>query len=143
MKRILIVDDNSIIVKIYREKFLQAGFEVETAENGLLAVKALMSSRMDIVMLDLIMPLMNGVDVLRYIRATSGLKAMPVIILSEAYMSDLAQEASKIGVELTLLKSSCTPAMLLEAVNKILSGTALELDTSHMLAVRPKTEKSA
>jgi CheY-like chemotaxis protein len=138
MKKILIVDDNPIITKIYRERFMQAGYQAETAENGFMAMKALLATHPDIVLLDLMMPIMHGVDVLRYIRTTPELKATPVIILSEAYMSDLAQEAAKIGAELTLLKSGCTPALLLDAVNKILNGQPLEMDTSLMLAVRPK-----
>ncbi len=139
MKKILIVDDNPIITKIYRERFSQAEFQAETAENGLAAMKLLMALRPDIVVLDLMMPVMHGVDVLRFIRSSPDLKATPVIILSEAYMSELAQEASKIGAELTLLKSGCTPALLIDAVNKILSGAPLELDPSFMLAVRPKS----
>ncbi len=138
MKKILIVDDNPIITKIYRERFSQAGFQAETAENGFAAMKSLLGLRPDLVVLDLMMPVMNGVDVLRFMRSTPDLKATPVVILSEAYMSELAQEASKIGAELTLLKSGCTPALLLDAVDKILSGTPLELDPSFMLAVRPK-----
>ncbi|HEY1662726.1 MAG TPA: response regulator [Verrucomicrobiae bacterium] len=138
MKKILIVDDNPIICKIYRERFSQAGFQVEVAENGFLAMKALMSVRPDIVLLDLMMPIMHGVDVLRYVRATPELKATPVIILSEAYNSDLALEAAKIGAELTLLKSGCTPAILIDAVNKILSGEPLGMDLSQMLAVGHK-----
>jgi CheY-like chemotaxis protein len=138
MKKVLIVDDNPIITKIYNERFSQAGFQTETADNGFKAMKAMLSFRPDIVLLDLMMPIMHGVDVLRYIRTTPELKATPVIILSEAYMSDLAQEAAKIGTELTLLKSGCTPALLLDAVNKLLSGAKLEMDTSAMLAVRPK-----
>ena len=95
MKKVLIVDDNPIITKIYRERFAQAGYQAETAENGFMAMKALIATRPDIVLLDLMMPIMHGVDVLRYIRATPELKATPVIILSEAYMSDLALEAAK------------------------------------------------
>jgi CheY-like chemotaxis protein len=94
MRKILIVDDNPIITKIYRERFAQAGYQAEIAENGFMAMKAVLALRPDIVLLDLMMPIMHGVDVLRYIRTTPELKSIPVIILSEAYMSDLAQEAA-------------------------------------------------
>ena len=138
MKKILFVDDNPLIVRVYCEQFNEAGFEVQSAENGLAAMKALLSMRPDVVVLDLIMPVMNGVDVLRFIRTAPDLKATPVIILSEAYMSELAQEAAKIGPDLTLLKSGCTPALLIDAVNKMLTGAPVEMDTSFMLAIRPK-----
>jgi CheY-like chemotaxis protein len=84
------------------------------------------------------MPIMHGVDVLRFVRSSPEIKTTPVVILSEAYMSDLAQEAAKIGAELTLLKSSCTPNLMVEIANKIFSGAPLELDAEKMLAVRPK-----
>lgn len=142
MKKILIIEDNPIISKIYAQKFQQSGFQVETAENGFIGMKFLVSLRPDLVLLDLMMPVMHGVDVLRFIRTTPDLKATPVIILSEAYMSELAQEAAKIGAELTLLKSSCTPALLVDVANKIFSGTPLGMETSQMLAVRPKDEEN-
>jgi CheY-like chemotaxis protein len=142
MKKILIIEDNPIISKIYAQKFQQSGFQVETAENGFIGMKFLVSLHPDLVLLDLMMPVMHGVDVLRFIRMTPDLKTTPVIILSEAYMSELAQEAAKIGAELTLLKSSCTPALLVDVANKIFSGAPLGMETSQMLAVRPKDEEN-
>jgi CheY-like chemotaxis protein len=142
MKTIFIVEDNPIIHKLYRDKFLREGFQVESAEDGLIAMRTLATSRPDIVVLDLMLPMLNGVDVLKYIRSTPDLKATPVVILSEAYMSDLAQAAAKIGAELTLLKSSCTPNLLHEVVNKILNGEKVEIDPSQRLAA-PAIEKPA
>ena len=141
MNTIFIVEDNAIISKLYRDKFLREGFHVEVAEDGLAAIRMLATLRPDVVVLDLMLPMLTGVDVLQYIRSTPDLKAAPVIILSEAYMSDLAQAAAKIGAEQTLLKSSCTPNLLLDVVNKILSGTVVELAPSQRLAARELSEK--
>src|SRR5665213_1217456 len=95
MKTIFIVEDNPVISKLYRDKFLREGFQVELAEDGLAAMKMLAKLRPDLVVLDLMLPHFSGVDVLKQIRATPDLKATPVVILSEAYMSDLAQAAAK------------------------------------------------
>jgi CheY-like chemotaxis protein len=141
MKTIFIVEDNPIISKIYRDKFLREGFQVELAEDGLAAMRMLATLRPEIVVLDLMLPIMNGVDVLKYIRSTPDLKSVPVIILSGANMSDLAEGAAKLGAEQTLLKSSCTPNLLLDVVNKILSGVAVDIDPSQRLAVRAPSEK--
>jgi CheY-like chemotaxis protein len=141
MKTIFIVEDNAIISKIYRDRFLREGFQVELAEDGLAAIRMLAALKPDIVVLDLMLPMLNGVDVLKYIRSMPDLKAIPVIILSEAYMSELAQEAAKIGAELTLLKSSCTPTLLLDVVGKLLAGIAVNLDSSLQLAVPTPSEK--
>jgi CheY-like chemotaxis protein len=141
VKTIFFVEDDPVISKLYRDKFLREGFQVEVAGDGLVAMKKLATLRPDLVVLDLMLPFMNGVDILKYIRATPDLKATPVVILSEAYMNDLAQAAAQVGAEQTLLKSSCTPDLLLEVVNHLLSGSAVNLDSSQRIAVQNPDKK--
>ena len=124
-----------VVVKVYGAKFEREGFRVVVAEDGLVALKTLAKVKPDIVVLDLMMPKFNGVDVLKYIRSTPELKKTPVIILSNAHMTSLAQEAAAIGAEKALLKSSCTPSMLLEVINSLLSGAPAENDPTKRLAV--------
>jgi CheY-like chemotaxis protein len=135
MKTIFLVEDDAVVVKVYRAKFEREGFRVEVAEDGLAAMKNLARVKPDVVVLDLMMPKLNGVDVLKYIRATPELKATPVIILSNAHMTFLAQEAAAIGAEKALLKSSCTPGRLIEVINDLLSGACAESDPTQRLAV--------
>lgn len=135
MKTILFVEDDAVVVQVYRAKFLREGFNVEVAVDGLAALKTLLAIKPDVVVLDLMMPKLNGVDVLKYIRSEPGLKATPVIILSNAHMTSLAQEAAAIGAEKALLKSSCTPNQLLTVINSLLHGTGLVDDPAHRLAV--------
>ncbi len=82
------------------------------------------------------MPKLSGVDVLKFIRSTPALQDTPVIILSNAHMTRLAQEAAAIGAEKSLLKSSCTPTKLINAINELLAGKANETDSSDRLGVR-------
>ena len=91
----------------------------------------------DVVVLDLMMPKFNGVDVLKYIRSTPALKAIPVVILTNARMTmtNLMQEAAAIGAERALQKASCTPEQLLEVINDLFSGKAVESDPSKRIAV--------
>jgi CheY-like chemotaxis protein len=135
MKTILFIEDDPVVVKVYGAKFERDGFRVEVAEDGLVAMKTLLKVKPDLVILDLMMPKLNGVDVLKYIRATPELKAIPVIILSNAHMTFLAQEAAAIGAEKALLKSSCTPGRLIEVIQGLLSGEDVESDPSKRLAV--------
>jgi len=135
MKTIFLVEDDAVVVHVYRAKFLREGFRVEVAEDGLVALKMLPTLRPDIVVLDLMMPKLNGVDVLKYIRSNPDLKATPVIILSNASMTSLAGAAAAIGAEKALVKSSCTPGQLIEVINNLLSGTVVESDTTQRLAV--------
>ncbi|MFZ0827599.1 MAG: response regulator [Verrucomicrobiia bacterium] len=138
MKTIFLVEDDAVVVQVYRAKFLREGFGVEVAGDGLVALKMLLTVKPDIVILDLMMPKLNGVDVLKYIRSTPELKATPVVILSNAHMTSLAQEAAAIGAEKALLKSSCTPGQLLEVINSLLSGKASDNDGTERLAAPAK-----
>src|SRR5664280_2015192 len=135
MKTILFVEDDAVIVQAYRMGLERAGFRVEVAEDGLAAMKILLLLKPNLVLLDLMMPKLNGVDVLKYIRSTPALKATPVIILSNAHMTTLAQAAAEFGAERALLKSSCTPSQLIKVINDLLSGKAVESDPSKRLAV--------
>jgi len=135
MKTIFLIEDDAVVVQVYRAKFLREGFAVEVAGDGLVALKMLATLRPDIVILDLMMPKLNGVDVLKYIRSTPDLKKTPVIILSNAHMTTLAQEAAAIGAEKAILKSSCTPNQLLGVIHGLLTGTGAGDDPSQRLAV--------
>jgi len=135
MQTIFLVEDNPIISHLYRTKFANEGFDVQLAEDGLEAVKLLATAKPDLVVLDLMLPILSGVDVLKYIRSKEEMKTLPVILLSEAYMSDLAQQASAVGVQQTLLKSACTPNLLLGIVSDILAGRPCHIDPSLQLAV--------
>jgi two-component system, response regulator len=136
MKTIFLVEDNPVVTCVYRAKFVLEGFHVETAEDGLAAIKVLPFLRPDLVVLDLMMPKLNGADVLKFLRADPVLKFTPVIILSDAYMTELGSEAAKAGAELALLKSTCTPAMLVQAVRQIFAGEPLAVEPSKRLAVK-------
>jgi DNA-binding response OmpR family regulator len=144
MTTIFLIEDNAVVVQAYRAKFLREGFHVEVAEDGLVALKMLSTIKPDVIVLDLMIPKLNGVDVLKYIRSNPASKTTPVIILSDAQMSRLAQEAAAIGAEIALLKSSCTPGQLVKVINDLLSGNAFDGDPSQRLSVpapptRPKT----
>ena len=135
MKTIFFIEDDPVVVKVYGAKFEREGYRVEVAEDGLVAMKKLLKVKADLVILDLMMPKLNGVDVLKYIRSTPELKATPVIILSNAHMTALAQEAAAIGAEKALLKSSCTPNRLLDVITGLFSGENVESDPTKRLAV--------
>ena len=137
MKTIFFVEDDPVVVKVYGAKFEREGFLVEVAKDGLEAMKMLAAVRPDVVILDLMMPKLNGVDVLKYIRSVPDLKATRVILLSNAHKTSVDQAAAEFGVEKALLKSSCTPGQLLKVINDLLSGKAVEPDPSEQPAAPP------
>ena len=119
-KKILFVEDDPVVLTLYRNRLQREGFEVLFAEDGEVALNVLSRVRPDLVVLDLMLPKVNGVDVLKHIRAEDRLKSIPVLILSNAYMTELAQKALQVGANKGMLKTECTPAKLVEAVRDLL-----------------------
>jgi DNA-binding response OmpR family regulator len=119
-KKILFVEDDPVVLTLYRNRLQREGFEVLFAEDGEVALSVLSRVRPDLVVLDLMLPKVNGVDVLKHIRADERLKATPVLILSNAYMTELAQKAMQSGANKGMLKTECTPAKLVEAIRDML-----------------------
>ena len=121
-KKILLVDDDAVILAVYGKKLAQTGFAVTTAADGLKALDALRADRPDLVVLDMIMPKMSGVEVLKFIRSQPTLGSIPVAIFTNAFMDELAQAAIEIGVQQTVIKAECTPAKLIVIANELLAG---------------------
>src|SRR5260370_21596623 len=134
MKKILLVDDDEVIAAIYVRGFTKAGFAVERARDGLEAMKLLTETKPDVVVLDLMMPKFSGADVLKFIRSSDELKATPVIIMSNTYMSSVTQAAALAGADKALLKARCTPSLVIEMIDHLLSGRTLEEDACLRLA---------
>ncbi len=120
MTRILLVDDDSVTLEAYRKRLVQTGLEVDCAPDGIAALKLLHDTKPELVVLDLMMPKFNGFEVLKYIRAEPELKEMGVVVLSNFYSTDPEHQAAIAQADVTLLKSSCTPGLLLETLNHIL-----------------------
>jgi len=122
MKHILFVEDDPVIVQVYRGPLQQRGFEVHVAEDGLVAMKGILQLRPDLVLLDVVMPKVDGKYVLNFIRSRPELKATKVIILSVATYADVGAEAVAQHPDAFFLKSQCTPSLLLETITRLLEG---------------------
>ena len=135
MTNILLVDDDPLVLKIYQDGLGLLGAQVTTAADGLAAVRTLRTLKPDAVVLDLMMPKFTGVDVLRFIRSEPNLKTLPVLVLSNSYMNQLAGEAASLGIQKALLKIRCSPSVLLGIIDDILAGKSSSEDASFLLAV--------
>ena len=118
MKKILIVEDDQLVATAYKKRFLEAGYEVELAPDGLEGIKMVASVKPDVVLLDLLMPRLDGIEVLKYIRSHPDLKYLPVVVFSNSYMTNLVENAWRAGADQCLMKASTTPAQLFDTVNK-------------------------
>src|SRR6185437_15266797 len=109
-KTVLFVEDNPLVITIYSNWLQREGFLVESCSDGLDAIERLPQLKPHLMILDLMLPMFDGMDVLKFVRETDGLKETPVLILSNAYMDDRAEKALKAGANKVLLKTQCTPA---------------------------------
>jgi len=135
VKRVLIADDDPVVLSVYREGLSKLGLEVDTVEDGLAALKALQRAKPDILVLDLVMPKLSGVDVLKFIRSSATLKNLPVIILSNSYAQEVAREAAAVGAQKGLLKISCNPLLLAGVIGEIIDGQCAADAEAHLLGV--------
>ncbi len=94
-----------------------------------MALQTLLRERPDLVVLDLMLPKVSGEEVLQHVRSEDGLKDIPVLILSNAYVNELAEKAMKLGATQGMLKTDCTPARLVETIRDML-GFASAFDLS-------------
>ena len=121
-RRLLLVDDDALVVKCYRDSLSAHGFQVNTAADGAGAIAILRAARPDLIVLDLMMPNLSGVEVLKFIRSQPKLAATPVIVLTNVYMNDLGRQAAAVGIERALLKSQCSPSVLMSVIDEILQS---------------------
>jgi CheY-like chemotaxis protein len=124
MIKVLLVDDDAVVLEAYRQKLAAQGFDVLTASDGLEAMRALPLTIPDVVVLDLMMPRFSGFEVIRYIRANASLKATRIVVLSNFYVGAVERRAAEAEADALLMKFNCTPALLLDAVNRALNNPA-------------------
>jgi len=111
--RILVVDDNNVNRDILQRRLEREGYIVDTAENGRQALEEIEHSNYDLILLDILMPEMDGYDVLRSLKASDKHKDIPVIMLTAVHESDSVRSCIDMGAADYLLKPYNT--MLLKA----------------------------
>jgi DNA-binding response OmpR family regulator len=118
MKKILIIEDDQIITNVYRNKLTVEGYQVETAADGEYGLKLMRTFRPDAIVLDLMLPKMSGVEVIKQIRSEPEFSKLPVIVFSNIYLNNMIQEAWKAGATKCLSKTSCSPKEFLDMMRQ-------------------------
>jgi CheY-like chemotaxis protein len=119
MNRMLIVEDDPIIAKVYGAKYAESGFETRVAEDGKKGLELLETFKPDIVHLDLLVPNVNGVEIIKHIRKNPLTRDMPVLVLSNTYQNTLVKAAISAGATHCVSKATCTPKSMVSLVQKI------------------------
>ena len=122
-KKVLLVEDDVFVSDVYQTKLKQEGFEVISAENGKEAMKKLEAVVPDIILLDIIMPYMDGKEVLARLKESEKWKNIPVIILTNLSQRDNVEEILQKGADDYLIKSHFTPSEVVEKIKAVLNKT--------------------
>ncbi len=112
-KKILIVEDDAATAHAYRGCLERAGYSVQVAVDGQAGLEHIQRSAPDGVLLDLMLPKLNGIELLKSIRTFHHLARIPVIVYTNAFVPKLVEEASAAGATQVFSKSSLTPQILI------------------------------
>jgi DNA-binding response OmpR family regulator len=125
MKKILIIEDDQIVANVYRNKLAVEGYQVDTASDGEAGLKTMRTFKPDTIILDLMLPKMSGIDVIKQIRSEYEFAKVPIIVFSNTYLTNMIQEAWKAGATKCISKSNCSPKEVIEVVRHTIgdSGT--------------------
>ncbi len=116
MKRILIIEDDPIVGHIYRTRLEREGFEIEVCADGHAGFYRTFDFKPDAVLLDLMLPKMNGIDILKKLRSEPKFQRLPVIVFTNAYVPNMIQEAFSAGASQVFNKATLTPRQILDAL---------------------------
>jgi DNA-binding response OmpR family regulator len=116
MKKILIIEDDQIVANVYRNKLAVEGYKVETASDGETGLKIMRIFKPDTIILDLMLPGVSGLDVIKQVRSEEEFAKIPIIVFSNTYLTNMIQEAWKAGATKCISKANCSPKEVIEVV---------------------------
>ncbi len=128
MAKILIVDDDQLMVKMYQGKFEDDGFDVAVASDGKAGFDKALEFKPDLILLDILMPKINGLEMLKNLKGNEKTKKIPVILLTNVGGSDDDVERGlSLGAVAYMIKAHYDAKDIVKKVKEILAGYVHEL----------------
>lgn len=121
MKKILIIEDDPIVAHVYRSRFEKEGFLVEVAPDGQAGHHLLYQWKPDGLLLDLMLPKLNGIDLLKKIRAVRDYEKLPIVVFTNAYVANMIHESFSAGASAVYNKSTVTPRQIIDVLTNLLN----------------------
>jgi CheY-like chemotaxis protein len=137
MKKILIIEDDQIVANVYRNKLAVEGYVAEVAPDGETGLRVMRTFKPQILLVDLMLPGISGVDVIKEVRSEPEFSKIPVIVFSNTYLTNLIQEAWRAGANKCLSKSSCTPKDVIDIVRNSIGDSGAIPQRAPVGAVKP------
>jgi DNA-binding response OmpR family regulator len=143
MKKILIIEDDQIVANVYRNKLAVEGYQVETAPDGEVGLKSMRIFKPDTIILDLMLPQMSGLDVIKQVRSEEEFAKVPIIVFSNTYLTNMIQEAWKAGATKCISKSNCSPKEVIDVVRHTIGDSgAIPLSTAPVIGTHDPAKPS-
>ncbi|MFH1714227.1 MAG: response regulator [Candidatus Nealsonbacteria bacterium] len=120
MSKILIIEDDKFLRELISQKLLKEGYEIDSAVDGEEGIKKIKETKPDLVLLDLILPGIDGFEVLTQMKTDSSISPTPVIILSNLGQKEDVERGLKLGAVDYLIKAHFTPGEIVEKIKEIL-----------------------
>ncbi|MCK5510998.1 response regulator [Candidatus Parcubacteria bacterium] len=118
--KILLIEDDPFLLSMYSIKFEAEGFVVATADDGEKGLEAAKKTDSDIILLDILMPKMNGFEVLEKLKADEDTKKIPIILLTNLNQKDEIEKGLILGADDYLIKAHFMPSEVVTRIKKIL-----------------------
>jgi DNA-binding response OmpR family regulator len=118
--KIAIIEDDAAISAMYSAKLNAAGYEVKGAENGQVGLELIKDFRPDIVLLDLMMPVMNGLEVLQKLKDEPEFTRAKIVVLSNMGDTETTAKIAGFKVDDRIIKAELTPAQVEERIKGLL-----------------------
>jgi len=120
VKTILLIEDDPFLIDIYTTKLKESGFSVEVATNGEEGIIKAEEAKPNLIVLDIVLPQIDGWEILKKIKQDENLKKIPVIILSNLGQKSEVEKGIKLGAAKYLIKAHYTPSEVIEEIKKVL-----------------------
>ena len=120
LARILIIEDDQFLRDLMERKLIKEGFDVETAIDGEAGLQKIKSGKPDLVLLDVILPGLDGFSILEKVKADATLANIPIILLTNLGQRDDVEKGSRLGAVGYLVKAHFTPGDIVEKVKSVL-----------------------
>lgn len=120
--KILLVEDEPSIRDLYSRELTKAGFVVVVAEDGLKGLEALKTAQYDVLLLDIMLPGLNGLQILKEYKTAVPTSPMKIILLTNLGQDTVIKEGFDLGANAYLIKASYTPEQVVNEVKNILTG---------------------
>lgn len=118
--KILIIEDDKFLRELITRKLTDEGFNIIEAVDGEDGLKKIKESKPDLVLLDLILPSIDGFEVLSKIKADASIASIPIIILSNLGQKEEVEKGLKMGAVDYLIKAHFTPGEIIEKIKNVL-----------------------